>query len=140
MKKIIVALVMAFALTGCITVEKPVEAPKSEKTEKVTPKTQEPSTEAPAPDNMDEAFVTLVRGEIPTFERISDADIVKTAKLVCTDIENVTDSDTLAQYMESFYVGTEGELSRYEVGYFIGASIAAYCPDKTYLITGTEGA
>lgn len=88
------------------------------------------TTPVDAPVDPDDAFITVIRqdGLFPTAD---DADLVDIGQKACSAL------DTGNSYLTVVNITmTSGDLTAYDAGYFVGAAIAAYCPQDAYLVPG----
>lgn len=140
-KALVIAPFVAFALTGCITVQQPEAQPETtETTQEVVETTQtpepttpapEPSTEIPATpesdEDADELFVALMRDTLdPQFlEGLSDAEIVEFGKNICLALDNSGVEAVIDTLMEEVYTEWDAE----QIGLSLGLSVGYYCPE-----------
>lgn len=142
MKRIItvamVSLVAAGVMTGCVFAP-PAHAPETpppttEQSSAETsnpPETTEPTetqTKPAEPDweAIDEAYLTVVRGEIDWTNNVSDEELIGLAQEVCNTVGDLGFEETIyALAMD----GTLTEQEMQDLGFIVGAATAAYCPE-----------
>lgn len=154
MKKIVAVIMTAFVVTSCTVEVKsstPAAPPASSASSSApaptpTEETKEPSpepekTEKPSPTTDTAAarealFPTFIKKEIPTVQMLSDAQVVKFGKEVCGGLADgdVTTKLEMVAFARGYAKSLEGALTNEESYRFLGASIAAFCPDYEALI------
>lgn len=139
MKRIItaalVSLVAAGVLTGCVF------APPAHAPETPPPTTEQSSVEASNPPDesaasepttepdweaIDEAYLTVVRGEIGWTNNVSDDELIDLAREVCNTVGDLGFEETV------YAIAMDGTLTEQEMldlSYIVGAATAAYCPE-----------
>lgn len=78
----------------------------------------------------DAAFIRAVHSGIPRTEKRSDADILKAGHVVC----EILDTDPTVRSVAGALTSNPYQYTAYESGFYMGASIVAYCPKYSYLI------
>jgi hypothetical protein len=84
----------------------------------------------PVRSTTDVAFIKAVHSGIPRTEKRSDADILKVGHVVC----EVLDADPTVRSVAGALTSNPYQYTTYESGFYMGASIVAYCPKYRYLI------
>jgi len=118
----------------------PVEEPEpAVVTETVTEEAEPEPTPEPEPEPEEEptlsdgaiedVFVTLIRSEYPgMFLGVSDRDMIDLAKGVCGQF------DIGQTFADVGLMGVESGYTPKQIGYFIGASVPAFCPEHEGVI------
>lgn len=150
MKKIVAVIMTAFVVTSC-TVEVKSSTPAAPPASSVasssapaptpTEETKEPSPDpTPAvkktkdpvntPEVREAVFPTYIHDKIPPTQVLSDAQVVKFGKQVCTALDSAGVETKLefAVFLQGYMKGTKGALTSSQAAQFAGASIAAFCP------------
>lgn len=85
------------------------------------------STPTPTLDNVDTAFVQTVREKLPV-TALSDENIILLGHNICHAFDSGLTAAAVLQ------IGVDNGLSPYDIGYVVGASTAAYCPQYNSLM------
>jgi hypothetical protein len=89
----------------------------------------EDATDPPAPasgldsDTLDQLYLSTVREGAPTFAGIPDATLIEFGQAVCTGF------DGGATFAELAAMGLDSGLNNIDLGFTMGAGVAAYCPE-----------
>lgn len=132
MKRIItaalVSLVAAGVLTGCVFAP-PAHAPETPPptTEQSSVETNNPpETTEPDWEAIDEAYLTVVRGEIDWANNVPDDELIGLAREVCNTVGDLGFEETIyALAMDE----TMTEQEMLDLSFIVGAATAAYCPE-----------
>ena len=79
----------------------------------------------------DEAFLQVVRQEIPAMKNASDQTLIIEGQSLCGMLD---DGATLPIVAQS--VMHDGKLGVADAGFFVGAAVAAYCPQHQDILSG----
>lgn len=120
MKKFIAAvagITMAVGMSACAG----SAGSESTVTETVNPYVEPEVSE----DTTDETFIAYVKDN--TGLTGTDQEFLTLSKAVCTSF------DTGSSFMETITVLTDSGFDNYDAGFFVGASVSAYCPEHSDL-------
>jgi hypothetical protein len=78
----------------------------------------------------DAAFITAIHTGIPRTVKTPNSEILKVSRIICGALAAEPDPRIVGQTL----VGAGYGYTSYEAGFFMGASIKAYCPKYSYLI------
>lgn len=81
------------------------------------------------PTVQDKAFLTAVRGSVPEFSARTDSDVISLGHKTCAALDAGNGFVPVA-----FALMDSGSMTAYDAGYFVGASIGAYCPADVALV------
>lgn len=113
----LVGLIAALFLVGCGA--QPVETPTMRPT--VQP-TVQPTTTTPAEPSKDDVFIKVIRAEYAT--SMSDAELVALGKDTCSAFDELG----VETFVKLMFV-SENSVDPELLGYVMGASALAYCPE-----------
>jgi hypothetical protein len=102
---------LAVGLTACDPAEDATDPPASD------------SSSSLDPDTLDQLYLSTVREGAPTFAGIPDATLIEFGEAVCTGFDNGRSFSELAT------MGLDSGLNNIDLGFTMGAGVAAYCPE-----------
>ena len=128
MKKVIsmLAVLAVFALSGCSapTDEVPSVQPTTESVQTTTEPVNAPAV-TPAPTTREEIFVSMTREKFNLdVSDVSDAEIVELGRDTCAAFDTFGVEGTVKTMLKN-----DPALDPEAVGYLMGASAAAFCPE-----------
>ena len=115
------AIMAVFALSGCSapTDEVPTVQPTIESVQTEPVNVPEAT---PAPANMEDVFVTVIRAKYDP--GMSDAELIEMGRTICEGFDDFGVAGTIGIMVQG-----EPTLDPEVLGYFMGASASAFCPE-----------
>lgn len=116
------ALSAYLGLTACAVPESTTASDPAPAAQEYQPA---PVIPEPATNAEDDAYLSVVRDQIPQFNNVDDDLLINAAQKACDALDvGVPATDLMQMAMDTL------DLDGYDAGFFIGAGIGVYCPEN----------